>query len=91
MKLVEICVTEPENKSGLGEFKLDGIYDHPARLRYSNWWMNDDGSVTMVGSEGRFLPDERGNFEYMGNPAHVVCEVAERRYLEADRFVEITS
>lgn len=90
MKLFEVCITEPEKIFGLGEFKLDGLYDHPARLRYSNWWMNDDGSLTMVGSQGRFIPDAHGNFEYMGNLAHVVCELAERRYKEADRFVQIS-
>jgi hypothetical protein len=90
MKLVEVCITEPA-KITFGDLpKLDGIFDHPARLRYSHWWLNDDGSVTMVGGEGKFIPDNRGNFDYMGNHAHVVCEIAERRHKEGDRFVEIT-
>ena len=91
MKLVEVCVTEPAKNTFGYPPKLDDIFDHPARLRYSNWWFNDDGSLTMVGSQGRFTPDEHGNFEYMGNRVHVVCEVAERRSKESDRFVEIES
>jgi len=90
-KLMEVRVTEPAKNAG---FKrppaLDGLYDHPDRFRYSMWWLNDDGSLTMVGSEGRFMPDEQGSFDYCGNPAQVMREVFPDRYMEADRFGEIT-
>ena len=52
--------------------------------------MNDDGSVTIVGGEGRYIPDEHRNFDYHGCLAHVVGEIAIRRYMEPDRFVEIS-
>ena len=89
-KLVEICITEPA-KSTFSDIppKLDSPFCHPVRLRISNWWQNDDdGSVTPVGGQGKWYPDHRGNFTYDGHEAHVVCEIATRRYLETDRFVE---
>ena len=88
-KLVEICITEPA-KSTFSDIapKLDSPFCHPARLRVSNWWMNDDGSVTPVGGQGKLFPDHRGNFTYDGCHAHVLSEIATRRYLETDRFVE---
>lgn len=88
-KLVEVCITEPAKStfSGIAP-KLDSLFNYPTRLRISNWWMNDDGSVTPVGGQGTFNPDHRGNFTCDGCHAHVVCEIATRRYLETDRFVE---
>ena len=89
-KLVEIWITEPAKSTFSGDIppKLDSLFNHPDRIRISNWWMNDDGSVTPVGGQGKWYPDHRGNFTYDGHDAHVVCEIATRRYLETDRFVE---
>ena len=88
-KLVEVCITEPA-KSTFSDIapNLNSLFNYPARLRISNWWMNDDGSVTPVGGQGKWYPDHRGNFTYDGHNAHVVGEIATRRYLETDRFVE---
>ena len=90
-KLVEVCITEPAESAFSGfPSTLDSPFNHPPRLHYSNWWMNDDGSVTIVGGEGRYFPDGHRNFDYDGCLAHVVCEISTKRYMEPDRFVEIS-
>ena len=81
-KLVEVCITEPSRSAFSGiPSTLDSPFNHPPRLHYSNWWMNDDDSVTIVGGEGRFSPDEHRNFDYCGCHAHVVCKINIQQYI----------
>lgn len=93
-KLVEVKVFEPERRSQLGEYKLDGAFSHPARFRYVNCWMEQDGNkifCSIVGSQGWFqFVDGKCTSAFGGlGSAEIIGEIDEDRYMERDRFEEV--
>ena len=94
MRLVEVKVLEPESAEDWGQERaLDSMFNHPARWRYINSWLNTDGTVQMVGGEGRFPFDEDGhceNFVGLGE-AWINQELDEKEYKAADRFLSADS
>ena len=46
---------QPAARVGLEEYKIDGIFDHPARYVICVCWFNhSDSTIQGVGREGRF-------------------------------------
>lgn len=71
VQYVEVKYLEPEQHKGFGEFKLDGLYDHPTRWRFVDCWIDRlyDNNISMIGGQGAFCftnghcPDFLGQHE----------------------------
>ena len=60
IELVTVQYLQPEARKGLGEHKLDGIYDHPARyVICACWFDHSDSTIQGIWREGRFKVDKK--------------------------------
>ena len=87
--LVEVKIREREDNAGIHDPTLDGIFDHPERWLYVNFWMEPDGALTMVGGQGQYYADEQGCFDYYTGKAQILGEISRDREMERDRIEAI--
>ena len=81
--LVEVKIREREQTGGL--------FDHPERYLYANFWMEPNGALFMVGAEGRYYADDQGCFDYYSGKAQIIGEISRDRFMEKSRIEAITA
>ena len=90
-KLVEVKYFQPEKRSGLGKFALDGYFDYPSRYVYANCWqrIDDRGLIQCceVGGQAWWdFPDGVCQDFLSKYRAEIVGELDGDRYMERNRY-----